>query len=177
MDYQAPYELSISDVRVETNPDNSEDAVVTFKGRQGVMIARQSIKSHEFSDLFQCCQQLAREIFAREFRMNSVVDLDFELTGEDGITVWHTHPSTYLKMPLTMSMKWSCLHLKKNYKSFTSLGVVEMPSEFKLIDGKLPVRETIKLILNSMESGIEFMGMLIVQRDQIDHDKEVEAAG
>ena len=52
-----------------------------------------------------------------------------------------------------------------------------MPSEFKLIDGKLPVRETIKLILNSMESGIEFMGMLIVQRDQIDHDKEVEAAG
>jgi|GEM_PF-1847097 len=176
MPLAAPYELTITDVLIETKSDNTEVAVVTYDGRQGVQTLKQTIKSHEFSDIFECCQRIASDIFAKEFRMNSVVDLHFELTGEDGITVWHTHPSTYLKMPMQMTMQWSCLHLQQNYKSFTSLGVVEMPAEFKLVNGNLPVQDTIKLMLNSMESGIEFMGMLILKRDEIDHDKEVEAA-
>lgn len=176
MKFQAPYELKITDVSVETGKDDSETAVVTFEGRQGVQSARQAIYSHEFNDLFDCCRQLAKDIFAKEFRLNSAVDLDFELTGEDGITVWHTHPSTFLKMPLNMNMQWSCLHLQKNYQSFTSLGVIEMPPEFKLVNGALPVKETIRLILDSMQTGIEFMGMLVLQRSEIDHDKEVAAA-
>lgn len=177
MKFQAPYELEITDVSVEIQDDNSEVAVVTFAGRQGTQTSRQKIESHEFADIFDCCQRLAKDIFAKEFRLNAAVDLDFELTGDDGITIWHTHPSTFLKMPLNMTMQWSCLHLQKNYKSFTSLGVIEMPSEFQLINGALPVRETIRLILDSMHSGIEFMGMLVLQRDQIDHEKEVAAAG
>lgn len=176
MIFQAPYELKISDVQIVTAKDGSREALATFDGRMGIQSARHKIKSDEFVDLFDCCRFLAKDIFAKEFRLNSAVDLDFELTGEDGITVWHTHPSTFLKMPMNMSMQWSCEHMQKNYKSFTSLGVVEMPAEFKLINGTLPVEETLKLMLHSMESGIEFMGMLVQQRDQIDHDKEVAAA-
>jgi len=176
MTFQAPYELTITEVVTETNGNGSETAVVTFKGRQGIQTVRQAIKSDNFEDLFECCRLLAKDIFAKEFRLNSAVDLDFELTGEDGITVWHTHPSTFLKLPLNMSMQWSCEYMQKNFKSFTSLGVVEMPSQFKLNNGALPVRETLKLILHSIGSGIEFMGMLVLQRDQIDHEKAVAAA-
>lgn len=176
MEIQEPYKLKITDVCVETNPDKSKDAVITFEGRQGVQTARQKITSEEFEGLFDCCRRLSKEIFAKEFRLNSAVDLDFELTGDDGITVWHTQPSTFLKMPMNMSMQWSCVHMQKNYKSFTSLGVVEMPNEFKLVNGALPVEETLQLMLHSMESGIEFMGTLVLQRDQIDHEKEVRAA-
>lgn len=177
MKFQAPYELQIADVEVTASSDGTRNAVITFKGRQGTQTAQQPIKSDAFSDLFDCCRLLAKDILAKEFRLNSAVDLDFELTGEDGITVLHKKPSTFLKMPMNMSMKWSCLHMQKNYNSFTSLGLVEMPSEFTLTNGALSAKETLQLMLHSMESGIEFMGMLIQKRDQIDHDKEVKDAG
>lgn len=172
----ATYELDIKDVSVEIADDESKVANVTFEGRMGVQTAHRVIKGNEFPDLFECCRLLAKDIFSKEFRLNSAVDLDFDLISEDGITVWHTQPSTFLKMPMTMNMHWSCEHMRKNYKSFTSLGVIEMPSEFKLVNGALPVAETLKLMLNSMESGIEFMGMLVLQRDEIDHAKIVATA-
>jgi hypothetical protein len=173
---QAPYEIHIKDVSVETADDGPKVATVTFEGRMGVQTASRVIESNEFSDLFECCRLLAKDIFGKEFRLNSAVDLDFELIGENGITVWHTRPSTFLKMPMTMNMHWSCEHMKKNFKSFTSLGLIEMPSEFKLVNGALPLEETLKLMLNSMESGIDFMGMLVLQRDEIDHAKIVATA-
>jgi len=175
MEFQPPYELYFTSVEIEINADMIKEAVVTFDGRLGSQTARQPIDGDNFQDLFDCCRRLSKDIFAKEFRLNSMVDLDFELTGENGITVWHTQPSTYLKMPLNMSMQWSCEHMQKNFKSFTSLGVMEMPSEFKLENGALPAQESLRLILDSMKSGIEFMGTLVQQRDQIDHEKEVAA--
>ena len=176
MEIQAPYELRIVDIDVEASDDGTLEVIVTFEGRHGPDNVRQMLKSKKFSDLFECCQLLAKGIFAKEFRLNSPVDFNFELTGEDGITVWHTHPSTFLKMPMNMHMQWSCHHLKSYFKSLTSLGLVEMPQEFRLVDGALPVKETLELMMGSMASGIEFMGMLVQQREQIDHDKEMAAA-
>lgn len=174
MELPRPYELTVTKVEIVSGKGDAIEALATFDGRNGTQTARQAIGGDDFKAYFDCCRLLAKEIFAKEFRLNSSVDLDFELTGEDGITVWHTKPSTYLKMPLNMQMAWSCSHMQKNFQSFTSLGLVEMPSEFKLINGALPVDETLKLILSSMQSGIEFMGMLVLQRDQIDHDKAIE---
>ena len=176
MNNQGPYELRIREVEVAIDEKGSREAIVTFEGRMGLQSTRHPIKSDEFSDLFDCCRLIAKSIFAKEFRLNSAVDLDFNLTREDGITVWHTQPSTFLKMPLTMNMHWSCSHMKNNYKSMTTLGVVEMPSEFRLVNGSLPVNELLRLMLQSMESGIEFMGMLVLQRDQLDHDKAMAAS-
>lgn len=178
MNKLAPYEIKIKSVEVGAGDHggDAKQAIVTFEGRMGLQTTRKEIKSEEFADLFDCCRLIAKDIFAKEFRLNSAVDLDFKLTGEDGITVWHTQPSTFLKMPLLMNMHWSCEHMKNNYKSMTTLGVVEMPSEFKLVNGAVPVDELLKLMLQSMESGIQFMGMLVLQRDQMDHDKAVAAA-
>lgn len=176
MDLQEPYKLDVTGVHLLDGQDGGQEVRATFSGRRGVQTAQQPIRGEDFKDLFDCCRRLAKEIFAKEFRLNSAVDLDFELTGDDGITVWHSKPATFLKMPLNMNMEWSCTHMQKNFKSFTSLGVLEMPSEFQLLNGALPMEQTLKLILNSMESGIEFMGTLVLQRDQIDHDKAVEAA-
>ena len=44
------------------------------------------------------------------------------------------------------------------------------------MNGALPTKKALHLIMDSMASGIEFMGMLILQREQIDHEKEKAAA-
>ena len=67
-----------------------------------------------------------------------------------------------------MNMHWSCHHLKKSFNSHTMLGVLELPPDFKLVNGALPTKKTLRLIMDSMASGIELMGMLILQREHID---------
>ena len=176
MEFQAPYELKVVDIDVETDSDGSSEINVRYEGRHGAGAVRQKLPSQEFAVLLACCQALARRIFDQEFRLNSEVEIEFELTQEDGITIWHTHPSTYLKMPLIMNMHWSCHHLKKSFNSHTTLGVLELPPDFKLVNGALPTKKALHLIMDSMASGIEFMGMLILQREQIDHEKEKAAA-
>jgi hypothetical protein len=172
----APYELDFSEILIETNAPNGEEVVVHFKGRNGKQTVRRPIKSHDFQDIFECCQDLASDVFAAEFRMNSAVSLSFEIMSDGDVTVWHTQPSSFLKMQLSMSMHWSCIHLQKNYKSFTSLGLIELPEKYQLVDGRLPLADTVRLIMDTMKSGIEFMGMLILKRDEIDHEREVERA-
>lgn len=172
----APYELDFSEILIESTTPDGEEVVVHFEGRNGKQTVRRPIKSHDFQDIFDCCQDLASDVFGAEFRMNSAVRLNFEIMSDSDVTVWHTHPSSFLKMQLSMTMHWSCIHLQKNYKSFTSLGLIELPEKYQLVEGRLPVGDTVNLIMDSMKSGIEFMGMLVLKRDEIDHQREVENA-
>lgn len=176
MNPPAPYELDFSEILIESTAPNGEEVVIHFEGQNGKQTVRRAIKSHDFQDIFECCQGLASDVFAAEFRMNSAVSLSFEIMSDSDVTVWHTQPSSFLKMQLSMTMHWSCIHLQKNYKSFTSLGLVEIPEKYQLVEGRLPLGDTVKLIMDSMKSGIEFMGMLILKRDEIDHQREVERA-
>lgn len=176
MNPPAPYELDFSEILIEPSAPQGEEVILHFTGRNGKQTVRRPIKSHEFRDIFECCQDLASDVFAAEFRMNSAVTLSFEIMSDSDVTVWHTQPSSFLKMQLSMTMHWSCIHLQKNYKSFTSLGLIELPEKYQLVDGRLPLAVTIRLIMDSMKSGIEFMGMLILKRDEIDHEQEVERA-
>ena len=96
IEFQAPYELKIVDIDVETDSDGSSEINVRYEGRHGAGAVRQKLPSQEFAVLLACCQALAKRIFDQEFSLNSEVEIDFELTQEDGITIWHTHPSTYL---------------------------------------------------------------------------------
>ncbi|MBZ9772367.1 hypothetical protein [Mesorhizobium sp. CO1-1-8] len=119
------------------------------------------------------CEAVGQAIFHAEFRLNDQVDLHPSLEQENGLKIWHTQPTLYMKCRLTMSMKWSCNHLSKIYKTMTTLGIIELPSELPLSGNSLSSNETAKVIMESMASGLEFMGSIMLMRNSIDHDAEV----
>ena len=172
-----PYELEILDTTVTRNDGGRNVIRVTYLGREKKQ--RQVAMTFEGEDvpaLLAVGEAVARKIFHAEFRLNSAVDLSFSLADENGMKIWHTAPQLYMKCPLTMSMEWSCEHLRKHYNTFTSLGVIELPDEVALEGNAVGIEETARVIVESMASGIEFMGTIIDMRNTIDHESEVKKA-
>lgn len=170
------YELQVKSVDVSENDDGTGTISVTYKGRAEEKTATESFASDEFRDLFDCCQKIAHNITMSEFRPNTGVNFEFTLVDEEGISVWHTSPSNFLKMPLRMSMDWTCEHLQKNFKSYTTLGVIEMPEEFKLVNGRISTQKLAELLIDSMVSGLEFMGLMFLQRERMGREMHQQMA-
>ena len=55
MEFQAPYELKIVDIDVETDSDGSSEINVRYEGRHGAGTVRQKVPSQEFAVLLACC--------------------------------------------------------------------------------------------------------------------------
>lgn len=167
------YTLQIRDVDLRpTAQGDGYEIVVRYLGRGPEGVQSLTVADTAITTLLAGCQSLAQAIFRAEFRLNSQVDLNFELEPTNGMKLWHTKPSLYVKCPLTMTMRWSCHHLSEAYKTMTTLGVIELPDETELEGTSLPPRETARVIMDSMASGIEFMGNIMQMRDTIDHDAE-----
>lgn len=167
------YTLQIRDVDLRPSAEGgATEIVVRYLGRGPEGEQRLTVADTSIENLLQGCQSLAQQIFREEFRFNSQVDLTFELEPTNGMKLWHTKPSLYVKCPLTMSMRWSCHHLSEAYKTMTTLGVIELPDETQLDGSHLPPKETARVIMDSMASGIEFMGNIMQMRDSIDHEAE-----
>lgn len=165
------YSLAI----LETTVDQTQDPVrlnVRYQGLNGPMEIVQPLGSVDVDGLLAGCEAVARRIFRDEFRLNSAVELSFTLADENGMKIWHTQPTLYMKCPLTMSMKWSCSHLSDVYKTMTTLGVIELPAELPLNGNRVNVDATARVIMDSMGSGVEFMGNIMLMRQSIDHESE-----
>jgi len=159
------YEIDVKSVDVTENADGSGRVSITYQGRAEEKTVTEQFPSAEFRDVFECCQNIARSIMTSEFRPNSGVSFEFKLVDEKGISVWHTAPNNFLKIPLRMNMDWTCNHLQTNFKSYTTLGVVEVPEEFYLVDGRVPTPKVVELLMDSMVSGLEFIGLMFLQRE------------
>lgn len=168
------YELSIKAVDVDEAADGSGKISVTYQGRAEEKTATAGFTSDEFRDLFECCQKITHKITFSEFRPNDGVKFEFMLVNEEGISIWHTAPNNFLKMPLRMSMDWTCEHLQKNFKSYTTLGVIEIPEELKLVDGRISTPKLAELLIDSMVSGLEFMGLMFLQRERMGRERHKE---
>jgi hypothetical protein len=169
------YNLKVlgTEVRAE---EGGQRLVVGYEGRYGSAEISRPLASLDLDGLLAGCEAVAQAIFHQEFRLNNQVDLHFALQDRNGLKIWHTQPTLYMKCPLTMSMKWSCLHLSQTYKTMTTLGVVELPSELSLVGNAVGVNETVRVIMDSMASGLEFMGNIMLMRNTIDHDAEAGRA-
>lgn len=165
------YSLKVLDTEVLDGPGEPR-LVVSYQGRRAPDEISQPLTSLDLDGLLAGCEAVAQAIFHREFRLNDQVDLHFTLENRNGLKIWHTQPTLYMKCPLTMSMKWSCLHLSQIYKTMTTLGVIELPSELSLVGNTVGVNETARVIMDSMASGVEFMGNIMLMRTTIDHDAE-----
>ncbi|MFT4012628.1 MAG: hypothetical protein QM682_04315 [Paracoccus sp. (in: a-proteobacteria)] len=166
---QSSYDLSIDSARIDTAVDGARRLCVSYHGNGAGELA-QPVVATDLASLLSACQAVARRIFQQEFRMNSAVELSFALEDKNELKLWHTRPGLFIKCPLTMHMEWSCPHLSQAYKTMTTLGVVELPSEVALDGNAIGADETVKVIMDSMASGIEFMGGVMRMRDMIDHD-------
>lgn len=165
------YSLKVLGTEVLAGPGEPR-LVVGYQGRRALDEISQPLASLDLDGLLAGCEAVAQAIFHREFRLNDQVDLHFTLENRNGLKIWHTQPTLYMKCPLTMSMKWSCLHLSQIYKTMTTLGVIELPSELSLVGNTVGVNETARVIMDSMASGVEFMGNIMLMRSSIDHDAE-----
>jgi hypothetical protein len=67
-------------------------------------------------------------------------------------------------------MDWSCHHLRNSYRTMTTLGIIEVPSELALKGNALGATETARVIMDSMATGVEFMGNMMFMRKTVDHD-------
>lgn len=169
------YSLKIRDVDLRATPENKGfELRVRYLGRNGEAEQRHIVADTDIGTLLEGCQTVAQQIFREEFRLNSAVELTFQLEASNGMKLWHTKPNLYVKLPLTMTMGWSCHHLSQAYKTMTTLGVIELPDETQLDGASLPPRETVRVIMDSMASGIEFMGNIMQMRENIDHDAEAK---
>jgi hypothetical protein len=101
------YELSIKAVDVQQAEGGTGKITVTYQGRAEEKTASANFVSDEFRDLFECCQKIAQEMNFSEFRPNDGVKFEFTLVNEEGISIWHTKPNNFLKMPLSMHMDWT----------------------------------------------------------------------
>lgn len=165
------YSLSILGVDVREAPGNRHELVVRFQGREKPGEVRQIIDKTDVEGVLAGCEAIAQKIFHAEFRLNNKVDLNFSLEDENGMTIWHTKPSLFVRCPLTMTMKWSCHHLSQVYKTMTTLGVIELPSELPLTGNAIGLTETAQVIMDSMASGVEFMGNIMLMRETtVDHE-------
>lgn len=170
------YSLTILDAAVTALPRGGSEIRVRYEGHKGPGEVRRMIADTELATILAGCEMLAQTIFHEEFRLNSHVELSFALEDENGLRLWHTRPSLYVKCPLTMTMKWSCHHLSQSYKTMTTLGVIELPEETPLTGNAIGANDTAKVIMDSMASGIEFMGNVMLMRNTIDHDAEARRA-
>lgn len=169
------YNLNILGVEVLPTGD-AFDLVVKYQGQGAPGELHQTIATTDLPTLLEGCEDIALRIFQDEFKLNSAVDISFSLEGENGLKLWHTKPTLFVKCPLTMTMKWSCLHLSQAYKTMTTLGVIELPEEAPLDGNALGVNDTAKVIMDSMATGVEFMGNVMLMRNSIDHDAEARRA-
>lgn len=169
------YGLSIEMAKIETAADGRPRLVVRYSGNGSGELTQQ-LETTDLAALISGCEIIAQRIFQDEFRLNSAVELSFALEDQNELKLWHTKPSLYIKCPLTMHMKWSCHHLSQAYKTMTTLGVVELPSEVSLDGNAIGANDTVKVIMDSMAGGIEFMGGIMLMRNLIDHDGEARRA-
>ncbi|RKF16758.1 hypothetical protein D6850_04260 [Roseovarius spongiae] len=161
------YEIAIASVDVETDGRGPGRVAVAYRGRGPERTATGRFASDDFRDVFECCQAIAQDIMSSEFRTGSDVRFEFRLVDEEGISIWHTSPSNFLKMPLRMDMDWTCNHLQRNFRSYTTLGMVEMQEEFPLVEGRMPTQKLVELLMDSMVSGLEFIGLMFLQRERM----------
>ncbi|QIE44994.1 hypothetical protein G5B38_05325 [Pseudohalocynthiibacter aestuariivivens] len=161
------YEIDVKSVDVTEAQNGSGSVRITYRGRDTEKTVTERFASSEFRDVFECCQGIARAIMESEFHPNSGVSFEFKLVDEEGISIWHTSPNNFLKMPLRMNMDWTCNHLQNNFKSYTTLGVVEVPEEFHLVEGRMPTPKLVELLMDSMISGLEFIGLMFLQREHM----------
>jgi hypothetical protein len=146
------------------------ELVVTYRGKGDEGRVTVALSSVDMEGLLAGCEKVAQTIFHEEFRLNDKVDLHFELPDENGMKIWHTEPSLFVKCPLTMTMDWSCHHLRNSYRTMTTLGIIEVPSELALKGNALGATETARVIMDSMATGVEFMGNMMFMRKTVDHD-------
>lgn len=168
------YELSIKAVDVQQAEGGTGKITVTYQGRAEEKTASANFVSDEFRDLFECCQKIAQEMNFSEFRPNDGVKFEFTLVNEEGISIWHTKPNNFLKMPLRMNMDWTCEYLQQNFKSYTTLGVIEIPEELKLVNGRISTPKLAELLIDSMASGLEFIGLMFLQREHMGRQRHQE---
>lgn len=164
------YSLKILATDIEDLRGGGQQLVVTYRGKHDPQRVTQPLESDDLQGVLKACEAVARRIFQDEFRLNREVDLNFTLEDENGIKIWHTKPNLYVKCPLNMTMNWTCQHLSQVYKTMTTLGVVELPSEVPLEGNTLGARETARVIMDSMASGVEFMGNVMLMRNTVDHN-------
>lgn len=167
------YSIDVKSVEVEERDDGTGQIVFRYRGRAEEKTATADFRSDSLPDLFDCCQEIAQKVVMSEFRPNTGVNFKFNLVGEDGISIWHTTPDNYLKMPLQMNIDWTCQHLKTSYDSYTALGVIRIPDQMKLVSGRVPSQKLAELLMNSMVSGLEFIGQMFVQREQMGREHKV----
>lgn len=165
----APYKLTVHDVTVDTSRTPAQ-LNVRYEGQHATATISQSLDGVDIPDLMKACEAVADRIFHDEFRLNNAVEMSFSLRDERGLSLWHTQPTLYMQCPLTMSMKWSCLHLSNTYKTMTTLGLIELPSTVPLDGNRIDVNRTARVIMDSMANGVEFMGSLMRMRNTLDHD-------
>lgn len=164
------YNPRILNTEVRALPDGSHEIVVNYQGMGKPAEIRRPLESTDVDGILACCEGIAQAIFHADFRLNDKVDLSFSLRDENGMKIWHTKPGLFVKCPLTMTMSWSCLHLSQNYKTMTTLGVLELPSEYPLTANAIGLNDTAGVIMDSMASGLEFMGNVMLMREYVDHD-------
>ncbi len=161
------YEIKIKSVDVSGDGHGPGAATITYRGRGAEKTVTGKYPSDDFRDVFDCCQEMARDIMASEFGTGTDVRFEFKLVDEEGISIWHTSPNNFLKMPLRMDLDWVCNHLQRNFRSYTTLGVVELQEEFHLVDGRMPTPKLVELLMDSMISGLEFIGLMFLQRERM----------
>jgi hypothetical protein len=170
-DNSSAYSLTILETAVDQAQEPAQ-LTVRYQGLVGPMEIAQPLSAVDVDGLLSGCEAVARRIFRDEFRLNSAVELSFTLADENGMKIWHTQPTLYMKCPLTMAMKWSCSHLSDVYKTMTTLGVIELPGDLPLNGNSVNVNATARVIMDSMGSGVEFMGNIMLMRQSIDHESE-----
>ncbi|MCC5968966.1 MAG: hypothetical protein JJU15_03375 [Pararhodobacter sp.] len=164
------YKLEILKTEIKMEEDGPHVLVVRYHGKRDPQEVHQPLESADLDGILKGCEAVARKIFHDEFRLNQAVDLSFTLETENGIKIWHTQPNLFVKCPLKMSMNWSCHHLSNMYKTMTTLGMIELPDEMPLEGNALGAQESAKVIMESMASGVEFMGHVVMMRDTVDHN-------
>lgn len=165
----AIYKLTIHEVTVDRSR-NPPQLNVRYKGRNAPATISQALDGIDVPGLMKTCEAVAGKIFHDEFRLNDAVEMAFSLCDERGLSLWHTQPTLYMKCPLIMSMKWSCLHLSNTYKTMTTLGLIELPPSVALDGNCIDVNRTARVIMDSMANGVEFMGGLMLMRNTLDHE-------
>lgn len=169
IDISAPYALKILNVVVDQTV-NPARLSVQYQGLHAPASVNETLSGVDLFGLMKGCEAIAQRIFHDEFRLNNAVEMNFTLADENGLALWQTNPTLYLKCPLTMSMKWTCLHLSDVFKTMTTLGIIELPSTSQLEGDRINPEKTAKVIMDAMANGVEFMGNLMLMRGSMDHD-------
>ncbi|MBT9373250.1 hypothetical protein [Rhizobium sp. CSW-27] len=163
------FKLTIHNVAIDRTGQPAA-LTVQYEGLDSSSSITRPVEGLGIPDLVKCCEIIANQIFHQEFHLNNVVEMNFSLQDERGLSLWHTKPTLYMQCPLTMSMKWSCIHLSKTYKTMTTLGLVELPPNLALDGNQIDLNRTARVIMDSVANGVEFMGNLMLMRNTIDHD-------